>query len=281
MQKEHSYPPPFIRFPICLFLWVVWVVLSIFGLDLPHGYANPKIGSEFGQLPNSLQSMSGANFFQKRKVDTLSFPYDLDTLEPQTHLKQTRNDTEHISVPIYHSPDHSQKQFARPVRYHQSSVLSLFTVDLYFDTDRVELGDDLTHSIEKSVEHPAAIRNNPMSVEAFCDQRGGVGYSLSLGARRLHLVKQYLLDLGISHQVIEVVNFGSSGPPCRGLTHRCENIRLQIQSTFKFFAIQQPKFGCVVRITFPDNLTPPEKVGPSPQSLLPYHTRLAPLHRNK
>lgn len=254
---------------ICVF--IIW----IFGID--QGHANPRLDNLVVDHSVSPQTKGPTNYYLKRKGDDFSISYNLQQFESEQFLELARPETETISLAQFHFPANPKPQLARPVHFQQSSDLPGSTVDLYFDLDRTKLGDNLIQPIEKSIEVHEVAGEAPIYVEAYCDQRGGVGYSLALGARRIQLVKQYLLDLGISHRVIELVNYGSSRPPCGGATQRCKRAQFGIQSTFDFFAIQEPKFGCIVRIKLAENLTSSGKGGFPDPSLLSYHTRLAPL----
>ncbi len=252
-------------------------VFFVFVIGLDQGHANPKLDSVFGDLAVPNPSSGASNFSSKKIGNDLTLSYHLQKFEPEQSIKLASSEIETIRFVEFHSPENPKTQFARPVHFQLTPGRAWSMVHLYFDLTRVTLGDDFVLPIEKSVELYADAGTAPIYVDAYCDQRGGVGYSLALGARRIQLVKQYLLDLGISHRVIESVNYGSSRPPCGGATHLCERAQLRIQSTFDFFAIQEPKFGCVVRIKLAENLSSSGKGGFPAPSLLPYHTQLAPL----
>ncbi len=79
---------------------------------------------------------------------------------------------------------------------------------VYFEFDRSNIRPGERAKIEAIADH---LRNNSdhnILLEGHCDWRGTTEYNLGLGDRRATSVKEYLLNLGISRNRIEVLSMG-------------------------------------------------------------------------
>ena len=92
--------------------------------------------------------------------------------------------------------------------------LELETV--YFGYDTADLSDSARQTLQKNLrwmkEHP----NRDVVLEGHTDSRGSVGYNLSLGERRARSVKQYLIQLGIDGERLDVLSYGEEKPAAYG-----------------------------------------------------------------
>ncbi len=79
---------------------------------------------------------------------------------------------------------------------------------VYFEFDRSNIRSGERAKIEEVANH---LHDNPdhnILLEGHCDWRGTTEYNLGLGDRRATAVKEYLLNLGISRDRIEVLSMG-------------------------------------------------------------------------
>ena len=60
-----------------------------------------------------------------------------------------------------------------------------------------------------------------ITVEGHCDARGSSEYNLALGTRRGEAVKQYLVELGIPGNRINVITKGKEQPFCTEESESC------------------------------------------------------------
>jgi len=56
------------------------------------------------------------------------------------------------------------------------------------------------------------IRDVKIQIEGHCDERGSTGYNLALGERRAASVKNYLISLGISSNMLSTISYGEEMP---------------------------------------------------------------------
>ena len=223
------------------------------------------------QSRNILPSLSNAGY------DDVALSRHLLDIESRQDQSQSLFQTEFIRLSTIQSPHIPRTRFARRIHVQQPSERALTVADLYFDSDRVRLGHDLIDVLHTSVDALPAGRERRVYLEAYCDERGGMAYSLALAARRMELVKIYFLDLGVPPHKLQTVNYGPLRPACEESTGRCQESNVKIQSTFKFFAILEPQFGCLTRIkvAYPSNRSTRSNL--ARQSIVHRQIRLAPL----
>jgi len=94
--------------------------------------------------------------------------------------------------------------------------------DVYFDYDRFSLRDDDKNTLNEN----AQILVNQFSgqkvvIEGHCDERGTESYNMILGKRRAETVKEFLVDLGVPEENLEVVSYGKERPFCMDHSLEC------------------------------------------------------------
>ncbi|MCA9472777.1 MAG: hypothetical protein MRJ96_08950 [Nitrospirales bacterium] len=148
-------------------------------------------------------------------------------------------------------------------------------LDVYLDKDRPFVREEIGKAFEESARLMRRIDpTGSLYIEIYCDQRGAGAYSLALGHRRSLQLQAYAHDLGMPRSQIRVVNFGNENPRCRDASTSCWEENIRIQSTFRYLAIVEPKFGCIgrLRIRTNDSQLRDRPAGPFLQRL-----RLAPV----
>ncbi len=88
---------------------------------------------------------------------------------------------------------------------------------VYFETDSAEL-DRSARSVLKA--NAKLINANPgwgkIAIQGHCDERGESAYNLELGERRARVVKEFLVDRGVSTKRLRTVSLGEEHPAVRG-----------------------------------------------------------------
>lgn len=94
-------------------------------------------------------------------------------------------------------------------------------VDVPFEFDSDALSADAEAIVEKNVrwfgDHPGA----KVEVEGHCDERGTSEYNLGLGARRARVVRDALVEAGVSSDRLSTVSYGEELPLCKESTETC------------------------------------------------------------
>ncbi len=79
---------------------------------------------------------------------------------------------------------------------------------VYFEFDRSNIRPGERAKIESVADHLRENANQNILLEGHCDWRGTTEYNLGLGDRRATSVSEYLQNLGISRDRIEVLSMG-------------------------------------------------------------------------
>jgi peptidoglycan-associated lipoprotein len=134
-----------------------------------------------------------------------------------TMLKNT-SATSPLSEPIVHN------QMVPASPYKSDSIHT----DIYFEVGRKGLTDDAKAILATQAE---LAKNDPdlgILVQGYTDQQGSISYNNKLGLMRAEKVKQYLVDLGVSDQVIKAVSLGKDGALCLDNSDVCRNMNRRV-----------------------------------------------------
>ncbi|RMH37443.1 MAG: peptidoglycan-associated lipoprotein Pal [Nitrospirae bacterium] len=94
--------------------------------------------------------------------------------------------------------------------------------DVFFDYDQFVIRSDavpvLTQNATLLLNHYS---DRSIVIEGHCDERGTQAYNLVLGKRRAQAVKEYLQDLGVPAERMEIVSYGKERPFCTEHSLQC------------------------------------------------------------
>lgn len=93
--------------------------------------------------------------------------------------------------------------------------------DITFDYDSSELRDDARLTLRENAAWLQSNTGATVEIEGHCDDRGTVEYNLALGAKRARIVKDYLMDLGVSGQRLTTISYGEELPLCYEQAESC------------------------------------------------------------
>jgi len=94
--------------------------------------------------------------------------------------------------------------------------------DVFFDYDQFRIRQDAITVLENNAK--VLIWRYPMRmvvIQGHCDERGTEEYNLILGERRAVAVKNYLVDLGVPEENIQVISYGKEKPFCLEHSRKC------------------------------------------------------------
>ncbi len=100
--------------------------------------------------------------------------------------------------------------------------------DIYFEVGRKGLTDDAKAILATQAD---LAKNDPdlgILVQGYTDQQGSASYNKKLGLMRGEKVKEYLVGLGVSDQVIKVVSLGKDGVLCLDTSDVCRNMNRRV-----------------------------------------------------
>ena len=97
--------------------------------------------------------------------------------------------------------------------------------DVLFDYDKASIRPDATKTLEGDV---SVIRDimqrypsQKVKIEGHADERGSDEYNIALGDKRAVAAKEFLSNMGVSSNQLEIVSFGKQRPVCGEHTEDC------------------------------------------------------------
>ena len=93
--------------------------------------------------------------------------------------------------------------------------------DTFFALDSSQVADEARATLQKDAEWLKRWTSTKVLVEGHCDSRGTAEYNLALGERRATAVREYLVNLGIAANRIQIVSKGREAPVCSEENESC------------------------------------------------------------
>jgi peptidoglycan-associated lipoprotein len=93
--------------------------------------------------------------------------------------------------------------------------------DVFFALDSHQLGDDARPILQKDADWMKRWTSTKIMIEGHGDSRGTAEYNLALGERRAAAVRDYLVNLGIGADRIQIVSKGKETPFCSEENEAC------------------------------------------------------------
>ena len=88
--------------------------------------------------------------------------------------------------------------------------------DIHFDFDSAVIREDAKPILLKKAEFLKKYPSLTITIEGHCDERGTSEYNLALGERRAHSAWQYLVNLGIAPNRMQMISYGKERPIALG-----------------------------------------------------------------
>jgi peptidoglycan-associated lipoprotein len=161
-------------------------------------------------------------------------PVEIAKLEPEhepiTEPKPIREAAKEEIIPT--SPPEEPEEMETPIEEKPLEVVKMqpsapaptpkTLVDVYFDYDRFSLRDVDKNKLNTNAQILVdQLSGQKVVIEGHCDERGTESYNMILGKRRAETVKQFLVDLGVSEENLEVVSYGKERPFCTAHSLEC------------------------------------------------------------
>ena len=94
--------------------------------------------------------------------------------------------------------------------------------DVFFDYDRFTIRKDAIPVLKENAHALVAdLSDKNIVIEGHCDERGTESYNMVLGERRASAVKEFLIDLGVQGDRVQVVSYGKEKPFCTDQNEQC------------------------------------------------------------
>ncbi len=83
---------------------------------------------------------------------------------------------------------------------------------VHFDFDKYAVKPEYQDAIQKQADFIKGHKNDVVTLEGNCDERGSKAYNLALGSRRASAVLKSLKQLGVPASQIKTVSYGKEKP---------------------------------------------------------------------
>lgn len=129
---------------------------------------------------------------------------------------------EPVAVEKPATPEPPPVEVAEPEPADPLVEAGLFTLQgselgvVYFDFDSSALTSPAQDTLRAAAEQLKADQKAEFTVAGHCDARGSDEYNLSLGERRSHAVRDFLISLGIGAERLAVISYGEERPAVAG-----------------------------------------------------------------
>ena len=115
-----------------------------------------------------------------------------------------------VPVPAVPVPTDTQRQ-----DFHQS------VQDIHFDFDQTNIRPEDQTTLQSNAQWLQAHPNTFITIEGHADERGSAEYNMALGEKRAESAKDYLVQVGIPTQQLNVVSYGKEKPVCEEHDEAC------------------------------------------------------------
>jgi peptidoglycan-associated lipoprotein len=93
--------------------------------------------------------------------------------------------------------------------------------DAFFALDSAQIGDEARPVLQKDADWMKRWSSTRVMIEGHADARGTSEYNLALGNRRATAVRDYLVNLGVGADRIQIVSKGKEAPFCSEENESC------------------------------------------------------------
>jgi peptidoglycan-associated lipoprotein len=93
--------------------------------------------------------------------------------------------------------------------------------DAFFALDSAQITDDARPVLQKDADWMKRWGSTRVMIEGHADSRGTSEYNLALGNRRASAVRDYLVNLGVGTDRIQIVSKGKEAPFCTDENESC------------------------------------------------------------
>ena len=107
------------------------------------------------------------------------------------------------------------------IRTEQAATEAAGLQDVFFAFDSFVITAEGRQALSRDAEWIKAHQGAQLTIEGHCDERGTSAYNLVLGEKRAKVVRNYLVELGVSPNRLGVVSYGKERPFCMDHDESC------------------------------------------------------------
>lgn len=118
--------------------------------------------------------------------------------------------------------------------------VGVFHADVYFDFKSTRLRADAASVLQETTGRMDLTNAWVVLVQGYADNQGPAEYNRGLAQRRAHVVKRFLVDLGVPETAIKVVTMGQEGALCDDPGKECQELNRRVHLEFRKLAAAAP-----------------------------------------
>ncbi len=93
--------------------------------------------------------------------------------------------------------------------------------DVFFAFDSWQISDAGKQALAKNAEWLKTNGDKRLRIEGHCDERGTGAYNFELGRKRANAVRNYLVELGVGGNQLNMTSYGKTRPFCKDHDESC------------------------------------------------------------
>jgi len=93
--------------------------------------------------------------------------------------------------------------------------------DVYYEFDSINLRNDAEATLKQNADWMKANPSARVEVEGHCDDIGSDEYNLALGAKRVQIVKDFLVSEGVATDRLVTISYNKEAPACFDRSDEC------------------------------------------------------------
>ncbi|MFY9724169.1 MAG: peptidoglycan-associated lipoprotein Pal [Bryobacteraceae bacterium] len=152
----------------------------------------------------------------KKKVETAAPPAPAPA--PAVATARPAPAPEHMAAPQPAAPVAQAPRMPNAATRARIDELLAKIEDAYFDYDKASLRPDALKALQAdSAELRDILKDYPtykLTIQGHCDERGSEEYNMALGDKRAEAAKDYLVQVGIPAEQLNVISYGKDKPVC-------------------------------------------------------------------
>jgi len=102
---------------------------------------------------------------------------------------------------------------------------------VHFDFDKYFIREDMKPILEQNAKWLLRFPTVLISVGGHCDERGTEEYNMALGEKRADASKNYLVNLGVPSERINIVSYGKTQPLVKGIDEETHHMNRRDEFT--------------------------------------------------
>ncbi|MBI5854300.1 MAG: OmpA family protein [Nitrospirae bacterium] len=127
------------------------------------------------------------------------------------------------SGPLMAKADSGQAagSLAEQIQREESLTAAAGLQDVFFAFDSWQIPDGGKQALAMDADWLKTNPDKRLRIEGHCDERGTGAYNFELGRKRANAVRNYMVELGVKGQQLNITSYGKTRPFCKDHEESC------------------------------------------------------------